>query len=136
MSTEIAIPFQLDKGGRIATVTNPNEQISQHVKSLVGTEPGERVMMSSYGVPLKQYLFEPGDSQVTAVITTSIQTAMSAWEPGLVVDDIEPVPNVDGDGISSVEVHYTRAGAPNSPVVDISPSKTAIIRVGGKVVPE
>ena len=136
MSIEIAIPFSLDKGGRIATVTNPNAQISQHVKSLVGTEPGERVMMSAYGVPLKQYLFEPNDTQVSQLITTDVQVAVATWEPGLVVNDIEPIPNVDGDGVSSVEVNYSRAGSPNSPIVDISPTKTAIIRVGGKVVPE
>lgn len=136
MSIEIAIPFRLDKGGKIATVTNPNDQISQHVKSLVGTEPGERVMMTAYGVPLKQYLFEPNDDMISAQITTDVQTAMSVFEPGLIVNDIEPIPDVDGAGVSSVEVNYSRATAQNAPVVDISPSKTAIIRVGGKVVPD
>lgn len=136
MSIEIAIPFALDKAGRISTVTNPNEQISQHVKSLVGTEPGERVMLADYGVPLKQYLFEPNDNQVATYITTDVQNAMNAFEPGLVVNDIIPQPDQDGTGIANVEVDYSRVGAPTTPVLDISPSKTAIIRVGGRVVPE
>lgn len=133
MPSEIAVPFRLDETGRIATVTNPDDQIRQHVQSLVGTSPGERVMLSSYGVPLERLLFG-ADEEFTEVETAElVGAALSTWEPGVFLRSVAPIPDQDDLGVASVAVDYARTESPTSPDGLARGVNRAVIRVGGEV---
>ena len=132
MSSEIAIPFRLAPDGRIATETRPNAQIKQHVYSLVLTEPGERVMLPTYGVPLTTSIFELDDEFTQAHLLTMVQNAMAAWEPGIEILSIEPGNNISGDGVSAIQVNYLRREAADTPVAGRKVN-TAFIGINGKV---
>jgi len=64
-------------------------QVKADLLVLLLTEPGERVMLPSFGTPLKQFFFEQNDSvivdRVRAVIAESIRT----WEPRIAVTAID-----------------------------------------------
>lgn len=127
MSAEILIPFALDVNGSIAQTTDPDVQQAQHVSSLLTTQPGERVMRPTYGVPTMKYLFGANGGQVTALINKDVQTAMATWESGITVNSITPVWNDQG-GIAEIEVDYLAAPE------DTGAVQTATINPGGQVI--
>ena len=132
MPVEIAVPFRLDADNRIATESDPNAQIRQHVMSLINTEPGERAVIAGYGVPLSDQLFEEGDEAVALEIGDMIKAAFATWEPGVALRRVEAVPGTPGDGLAQVAVDYLRTDAPDTASAGRS-SNVAVIRVGGHV---
>lgn len=132
MSIEIAIPFRLDTEGRIASESNPNRQIRQHVMSLINTEPGERVVLGDYGVALSDGLFENDDETVAIDLGDEIMAAFARWEPGVRTGHVGGVPGARGDGLALVQVQYLRTDAPDTQVAGSS-SNIATIHVGGRV---
>lgn len=133
MPSEIAVPFRLDKSGRIGATSDPNVQIRNHVMSLINTEPFERAMLIDYGVPLEEQLFEDDDEAVATELADSINTAIARWEPGVVVQHVIPVPDATGNGVSTVDVRYERVAAPGSTLGGANNTNVAVIRVGGHV---
>jgi phage baseplate assembly protein W len=130
MSIEITVPFMLNSGGSIGTTTNPDTQVMQHVRSLIETNPGERVMMPDYGVLMEGFVFEPGVTPDSLDITNQVQTQMAKWEPTVNVVGVIPVGD-EMNGVVTVDVNFTRGpnAALASPVV-----RTATVLVGGQVV--
>lgn len=131
MTTELAIPFQVQIDGRVAIEQNPDRQIGQRVRALVGTAPGERPMRYAVGVPLMNMLFESDDALVYGTLEQSVIDVMSKYEPGAVVKTVTPVQGEDGQVL--VEVDYTRTDGPNSPGRIAHNVNTAVISVGGNV---
>jgi phage baseplate assembly protein W len=130
VSVEISVPFMLTSGGSIGTTTDPDTQVTQHVRSLVETTPGERVMMPDYGVSMQGFVFEPGVTPASLDITNQVQAQMAKWEPTVNVVGVVPVGD-EMNGVVSVEVNYTRG--PNAPLASPVVS-TATVLVGGQVV--
>lgn len=127
---EIAVPFRLSPDGGIEVVRDANRQIDQHVRSLIATMPGERVMLTRYGTPTLGLLFEPID-EVAAELATDITLALQTWEPGITVQEVTPVQDTGQLGISKVDVRYQRV-TPGSGLIQRT-TNTATIKVGGKV---
>jgi len=133
MPVEIAIPFRVADDGGIAFEENPDRQIAQHVRSLVGTEPGERVMLPTYGVDLGGFVFDPDDEIAEIEIAQAVTDGMARFEPGAIVQGVTPLPTQDGDGIAMVEVLFTRSEAPGTDAALARNVNTAEVRVGGEV---
>lgn len=132
MSVEISIPFRLDADGRIAVESNTERQIRQHVMSLINTEPGERVVLGGYGLPLSDLLFEDGDDSMVADLGDKILAAFAAWEPGITLRNISHPDRAEHDGLAEVSVEYMRTDAPETPVEGNS-TNLAVIRAGAQV---
>jgi phage baseplate assembly protein W len=115
MPSEIAVPFALTPEGSIAVETDPDRQISSHIKVLVGTNPGERVMLPGYGVPLASLLFEQDNDLVEEDIRDLVVAALGTWEPGAFVTRVTPEYDNDGYGMATVNVEFTRTESPSSP---------------------
>lgn len=133
MPTEIAIPFSLASDGTIAVETDPDRQIDQHVKALIGTQPGERVMLPEYGVAVANLLFEPGSAFIAQQISTAVKAAFAAYEPGVVLRQATPVPDPSQVSLASIEVDYVRRESATSPSSIANHTNTAVVAVGGTV---
>lgn len=90
-------------------------------------------MLPDYGVPLAGLLFEPGEDLVEAEITDLVTAALARWEPGAFVHSVTPVPDDEGYGVASVQVHFTRTESASSPDSFARKLNTATITVGGDV---
>lgn len=64
------------------------DQIKADMLQLLLTNPGERVMMPTYGTPLRTLLFEPGDPALALRAKKMISDSILAWEPRIVVENI------------------------------------------------
>lgn len=56
---------------------------------LLMTNPGERVMLPSYGTGLRRLLFKPNDTFARMEAENLIKKAITTWEPRIVVSQIE-----------------------------------------------
>lgn len=133
MPTEIAVPFRLASDGTIAVETSPDRQIAQHVHALVGTQPGERVMLPDYGVPVADLLFAPNAPFVAQEISRAVTDAFTAYEPGVILQQATPIPDASQLSLARIEVDYVRREAGSSPSSLSLQTNTAVVRVGGTV---
>lgn len=127
MSVELVVPFGLDSNGNLAVTTDPNVQAAQHVKSIVATNPGERVMLPNYGIPVRGYLFSSPFQLVQLKIQQDVKTQMARWEPSITVLGVTS-PNADQYGVAQVDVSYT------SNPLETGGKQTATVLVGGDIV--
>ena len=64
-------------------------QIKSDLLALLLTEPGERVMLPSFGTPLKKFMFEPNDPTLVENVRNAIIDSIRTWEPRIQVTDIQ-----------------------------------------------
>lgn len=130
MSVEVLTPFSLTPSGGIASTTNPAIQVQQHIQALVSTNPGERVMRPTYGVPLSSYLFGADADMVATSIGNDVSTAIATWEPSVSLMDITPIISDTSEGIAQVQIEYAPGAVTNS----LQSVQTATVLVGGTIV--
>lgn len=133
MSSEISIPFRLGADNTVAYETDPNTQIRQHVDSLINTEPGERVVLGDYGVPLAEMIFEGPDEVIASDLASDISSALATYEPGVLIQQIAPVAGAAGDGLATVSVQYLRTDSPTTNIAASRSQNVAVISSSGQV---
>lgn len=109
VSVMLALPFRVDESGAIATTTDPNEQLTHRVFSVLATALGDRVMRPNYGWDFNSFLFEPIDGIDEKHMLRLAQNALSSWEPqaNLIGAHFEKTDEAQ----MSVSLFYTPAGS-------------------------
>lgn len=130
MSVELAIPFGLDPSGGVAVTTVPAQQVQQHLKALVSTNPGERVMQPTYGVPLANYVFGLDTDQTAAAVSNDVSAAVAKWEPNVNIQHVRTLVSDTSQGLVSLDVDYAPGPVAPSP----SAVSTATVLPGGDVI--
>jgi len=69
--------------------------------TLLLTNPGERVMLPTFGVPLNKIIFEPNDVEIITQVEEMIIAAINMWEPRIVVQSIDLDITNDPDNVES-----------------------------------
>lgn len=132
MAVEILIPFALDSKGALAVTSDLDRMANQHVRSLIATNPGERVMLADYGVPLAETVFEPNNN-LAPTLAEQIRQQLTKWEPSLTITGLTPKLGTEGQGIVDIEVDFTRLDSTDIPPVSSPKLLNASISVGGTV---
>lgn len=126
------MPFQLTTSGQVATTSDPRVQAEQHVAALVSTNPGDRVMLPAYGVPLSALVFASNDPVIVTTIQRDVAQAIAQWEPGIIVKSITPSQGSDPtQGVAMVDVDFQAGAQPGAPGAG---TQRATILIGGTVV--
>lgn len=76
----LRFPVRPDRAGAIGYVDGL-ELIRQSVATILDTEPGERIMLPSFGCGLRRYLMEPNTQATRTAMAEDITTALGLWEP-------------------------------------------------------
>ena len=76
-------------------------QVKSDLLVLLLTEPGERVMLPTFGTPLKQFFFEPNDSIVAERVKEAVANSIRTWEPRIAVTQID-VTNSESSIVNSL----------------------------------
>lgn len=127
--TNFSIPFSLTPSGSVSTTVNPNQIANDRVESLIGTYPGERVMLPTYGVDVPAYVFSPDILSQQSLLINQIQQAIGTWEPTIALDSVTPVVTQSEVGLIDINVEFTLS---NNPA--LTPVQIATVSVGGSVV--
>jgi hypothetical protein len=131
MATAIQMPFTLDSTGHVASLTDNDTITQQNVESLIGTQPGERLMLPTFGVNTVPVIFLPeAMGVVNAQLVTGVRQAMTTWLPQVTIQDIKVLPQAEGDfGASSIQVDYIPTAVTIYQVI-----QRATVLIGGTVV--
>ena len=83
-------PYPISKSplGYLFTQEGINTLKSDLVQLLM-TNPYERVMLPTYGTPLRKLLFSPNDMAVAGETKKLIAASIQTWEPRVVISSIE-----------------------------------------------
>jgi phage baseplate assembly protein W len=80
-----------------------NEDILQSVLLILGTVPGERVMLPEFGCSMNELVFAPANSVTATLAENYVTEALQQWEPR--ITDIEAQATYDTKNPSRLNVH-------------------------------
>lgn len=86
----LGLPYPLTKNPLgIFRTQSGISQIKSDLLVLLLTEPGERVMLPTFGTPLRKFIFEPNDSTILEDVRNTIIESIRNWEPRIRVTEIQ-----------------------------------------------
>ncbi len=84
------LPLQRDDEDGFYSLTKTlNDNIKQNVKNIMLTSPGERVMISDFGVGIRNFLFEIDSFENQNRISRRIREQFSEYLPFIEINSIE-----------------------------------------------
>ena len=86
MAVGISPKLPLDKGFSLNMTIA--EKITQNLKMVLLTSPGERVSIPQFGVGLRRFLFEPLSSGVLQKIESRIREQASRYVPDALIENV------------------------------------------------
>tara|TARA_Y100000310_G_C20111705_1_gene547418 strand:- start:91 stop:459 length:369 start_codon:yes stop_codon:yes gene_type:complete len=84
----VALPLQRDSADGFVMIKTIKTLIKQNLKMLLLTNPGERVMAPSFGVGIKQYLFQNFGHSTPADIENKIREQVKIYMPAINIQEI------------------------------------------------
>jgi phage baseplate assembly protein W len=85
--------------GYLPTISG-TETIKSDLLQLLLTYPGERIMLPSFGTPLKDLIYEPNDIILQERARDMVIEAINTWEPRIAVREIEVNSGIDDGSLS------------------------------------
>jgi phage baseplate assembly protein W len=83
------------------------EIIRQSVATILDTEPGERIMLPSFGCGLRRYLMEPNTLSTRTSMQQDITAALQLWEPRITLVNVAVTPGEE-PSLVWIEIAYVR----------------------------
>jgi len=102
----ITLPFRLDGYGNVASTTDINKIWADRVRTVVSTQPSERVMRPEFGCPMPENLFV-AITTVPELVEGQTADAFTRWLPGLKFEKVETQTIDEGEGSIEVGVFYS-----------------------------
>lgn len=81
----IEVPFKKGRKGNFSTLDTTALVLRQNLLTLIGTEPGTRIMEVDYGAGLKKFLFEPNDGFLHSKIQNYLKDKINKYIPELTI---------------------------------------------------
>lgn len=123
---EIAVPFHIDPStGGVAVLFDYPTILEQHIKSIVLTMFGERVMNPAYGSDLSTAVFKPIQTAEINIIAKSISDSIKQWEPAVHVISVVINPSSTSDSTLIITINWS--------VVPFSNVNTLTVSTGGTI---
>lgn len=101
----ISLPFRFDGYGRVATTTDISRVWADRARTVVSTQPGERVMRPDFGCPMPESLFEAMVS-VPEMVEADVAAAFEKWLPELKFDRLDLDYESEADGEIALNIAY------------------------------
>lgn len=102
----MGFPPQLDADGRVAWSVGPTN-IRESIRIILMTEPGERLMLPSFGAGLGRFLFEPNIVTTHRSIEEAVLQSLARWEPRIKVDEVVVQPDTRDALAALLTIRYT-----------------------------
>ena len=77
------------------------QNIKENVSIILGTKPGERQMLASFGCGIHEMMFAPSTRATSQIISRMVQAALGRWEPRIEVTSVSAWPEQGG----TIRVH-------------------------------
>jgi uncharacterized protein len=100
-----AFPVRTGPGGEIAEAEY-DEDVHDAVRIVLGTDPGERVMLPEFGAGMRALVFEPLTATTRALIQHRVREALVLFEPRIDVVEVKVELRPGAEAAVLVEVDY------------------------------
>jgi phage baseplate assembly protein W len=101
-----AFPLQIDAAGGIAEASGA-DKIRLAVLTILGTQPGERLMRPTWGCPLRSLVFAPLNAATANLARYYVQDALTRCETRILLDEVQAKPSTDdGQPLLLITVRY------------------------------
>jgi phage baseplate assembly protein W len=88
----MAFPPRLGPDGRWA-FSEADDNIRESIRIILLTEPGERLMLPTFGAGLRRFLFEPNTPTTRRLIADRIEESLRLWERRIAVESVRVDPD-------------------------------------------
>lgn len=102
----IAFPPRIGTDGQVAWSAGP-DSVRESIHVILATDPGERVMLPTFGAGLRRFLHEPNVAATHRLIEDRIDHALQRWEPRIRIDRITVAADPADRQRANVIVTYT-----------------------------
>jgi hypothetical protein len=102
----MAFPPRLDADGRVAWAAG-HRSVQDSIRIILTTEPGERLMLPTFGAGLRSFLFEPNVPATHRLIEERVQHALRRWEPRINLSSVVARSRRDDPSRATVTISYT-----------------------------
>ncbi|MQY12623.1 hypothetical protein SRB5_27590 [Streptomyces sp. RB5] len=101
-----AFPFRPGPDGRFGYVGG-DALVRQSIEAILDTEPGERVMLPTFGCGLRRYLMRPNTPATRTSMRQEISDSLARWEPRIQVIEVSVTPG-DDPALVWISIRYVR----------------------------
>jgi phage baseplate assembly protein W len=98
-------PFGVDHTGSIR-LADPVADLDRSIEIVLMTAPGERLMRPEFGCRIWELLFEPVTPGLLGLITEAVRRALVQWEPRIIVESVDPVPDPIDHSLVRIGITY------------------------------
>lgn len=99
-------PTFASNGADVETVSAA-EDVRQSLEILLGTQPGERILLEQFGCDLHRFLFEEVDQGLVNSLTGLISDAILFYEPRITLNDLDISQSDAEAGLLLISIDYT-----------------------------
>jgi len=87
LGTGLQFPFKINKEGSVDIVSYEDD-ISEAIKIILQTAPGERVMRPEFGCGINEYVFSVINKSNLLQIQNEVERALILYEPRIIIENI------------------------------------------------
>ena len=117
----LAFPPRLGDNGRMAWAVG-HRSVRESIRIILTTEPGERLMLPTFGAGLRSFLFAPNVPATHRLIEERVQHALRRWEPRVTVNSIVVAAHPNDPALATVMLTYTLVATRASERIDLTVS--------------
>jgi uncharacterized protein len=107
LGTGWSFPVSFDKMNAGVEMASDLEDISQSIRIILSTTPGERIMQPDFGCNLRSLVFERADATLEPALNHLIYHALLNYEPRVIFHDATIISRDEAGGIMEVNVDYS-----------------------------
>src|SRR5262245_60299995 len=86
---------QSETNGATLLFADGPEKVRQSILIILDTEPGERVMRTTFGCGLRRYLMKPNTTATRALLQREVERALANFEPRIALSGVTVDPGDD-----------------------------------------
>jgi phage baseplate assembly protein W len=105
LGTGFKFPLEVTARGSIAT-SRGEQKVEESLYMILGTAPGERVMLPRFGCGIHELAFAPSSAQTTALVVDQVRRALVAHEPRIDVLTVRAETTPETPNLLLIRVDY------------------------------
>ncbi len=106
LGTGFKFPVQVDPNtGKVLTASN-EEDISESIRIILSTQPGERPMLPHFGCSINSFVFDTPDYTTFSMMRREVENALIMWEPRIKDINVEVTQSQRDSGMLIIKINY------------------------------
>jgi uncharacterized protein len=100
------LTFPLTTDGRGLLLAEPEQDIEQAIRIILGTIPNERIMRPEFGCRIHELVFAPFNGTTEALAILYVEEALERWEPRVEVREVDVAQHPQLESAMLIDIRY------------------------------